>query len=163
MKKILIALIILGVAGTVLYKAAYPSIERVAFGISGEINVSRRLARNTRAPNTMCYLIVKNQGDVPVAIKRYVNPVFPLHYEITAKDLMLADAWKEPLKVEVRINNHGQVGELQAGDMFSLQSTTVQLHAIGVNMTVDKMLGVPTLMAGATPDKGNFIFTSAAR
>ena len=163
MKKILLAVILLSTAGVMLYKAASPSIQRVAFGISGEIGVSRRLLRNTKAPNTMCYLIVKNQGDVPVAIKRYVNPVFPLRYTITSKDLMLADAWKEPLKVEVQINSHGKVGELQAGDMFSNETRTVQVHATGVNMTVDKMLGVPTLMAGATPDKGNFIFTSSAR
>ncbi|MFA5161498.1 MAG: hypothetical protein WC421_04555 [Elusimicrobiales bacterium] len=143
-------------------KLGYPAFMRSAFCISGEVNVSRRLAKLTRAPNTMCYLILKNQGDVPVAIKQFVNPVFPLKFRLTAGDLLLADSWRDPLNLEVRINDHGYIGELQAGDIFAKYDKPVRLRA-SVYITADKMLGVPTLVAHGESDKGQYLFSSPAR
>jgi len=156
-------LLILAAAVTVVGKFAYPAFMRSAFCLSGEINMSHRLLRLTKAPNTVCYLIVKNQCDVPVAIKRYINPVFPLKFRVTAVDLMLADSWDDPLKLEVQVNSHGNIGQIQAGDIFAKYDRTVRLRADNISIFADKMLGVPSLVAHAEPDKGSYLFSIPAR
>ncbi|MDD2772103.1 MAG: hypothetical protein PHP45_00230 [Elusimicrobiales bacterium] len=161
MKKFIFALMI-GALAAAGY-AVYPSVLRAAFSVSGEVNLAGRLAKRVGAPNTVCYVVARNAGDVPVAIKRYVNPSFPLKFNITAKDMLLADSWNGPLRLEAQVNNRGQVGQLQAGDMFAGKSKFVRFYAANVSLTVDKMLGLPTLMAGVEPDKGSYMFTMSAR
>lgn len=48
-------------------------------------------------PNAVCYLIVKDQWGTPVAIRRWLNPKFPLYFRITADDRLVASRpWKGP-------------------------------------------------------------------
>ena len=161
MKKFILSLLIAAFAAAGYL--VYPSVMRAAFSVSGEVNLTGRLAKRVTAPNTVCYVVARNAGDVPVAIKRYVNPSFPLKFSITAKDMLLADSWRGPLSLEAQINNRGQVGQLQAGDMFAAKPKSVRFYASNVSLTVDKMLGLPTLMAGVEPDKGSYMFTMSAR
>jgi len=141
---------------------AAPFFARAAFGISGEINVAGRLSKRAAQPNTVCFVIAKNMGGVPVAVKRYVNPVFPLRFGIKADDLLLPDSWKEPLELEVEINHHGMVGKLEAGDMFGKSAAPVRYHANRLSITVDKMIAVPGLLA-LDEDKGSYLFSVPAR
>jgi len=141
----------------------YPSLLRYAFNVSGTIEVSPRLARLAAKPNTVCFIVVKNTGDVPVAIHRIVNPAFPMEYRVTSNDLLLPKPWNGPLNVEVQINHHGRVGKLEAGDMLGRIANPVNFYARNVNVTVDRMMEVPTLQAKKNEDKGQAIFSFSAR
>ena len=57
------------------------------FNISGTVTVPERLASMAQADNNSCAIIVKNEADVPVAIKRVVNPKFPLAFTMGEEDL----------------------------------------------------------------------------
>jgi len=159
-------LAVLAIAGVMCVAgyALYPYVLQALFHVSGTVTVSERLAKRAAKPNTVCFVIVKNMGDVPVAIKRVVNPTFPLNFSVKHKDLILSDSWNQQLKVEVQINDHGKVGVLSAGDMFGSADDTIKLFAKDVVVNVDKMMGVPSLIASNTePDKSAYIFRSAAR
>jgi hypothetical protein len=162
MKKViaLVTFITLCAAGVFIY----PYVLKGAFSLSGKINVSPRLAQAAASrPNTQCFVIVKNMGDVPVAVKQIVNPKFPLEFRIDQKDLILADAWKGPFKMEVQVNSHGQVGELKSGDMFGKLDVPVNFRAKNIEVTIDKSMGVPSLIAQGYEDKSLRIFKYAAR
>ena len=87
------------------------------FNISGTVTVPERLASMAQADNNSCAIIVKNEADVPVAIKRVVNPKFPLAFTMGEEDLLAANL-DGNLKLEVQINNHGQLGVVKQGDIF---------------------------------------------
>ena len=61
------------------------------FNISGTVTVPERLASMAQADNNSCAIIVKNEADVPVAIKRVVNPKFPLSFTMGEEDLLAAN------------------------------------------------------------------------
>ncbi|MBT3392442.1 MAG: hypothetical protein HN833_00475 [Elusimicrobiaceae bacterium] len=157
MKKtvLLITLISLVVGGYFLYN----NKQQPRFHIAGQIEVSERLQKRAEVPNNTCSIVVKNEADVPVAIKRIINPSFPLAFEITEQDLLI-DALGEDLKVEVYINNHGELGVLKAGDIFSEASEGYKANNKNVVLVADKMIGMPRLARGS---RGNNFFKTAAR
>lgn len=161
MKKALVfvAVLALGAAGVYMYPQALKS----AFSLSGRVDMTPRLAKLVNArPNMQCFIIVKNAGDIPVAMKQVVNPRFPMEFTINKNDLTLAEAFKGPFKIEVQVNTHGEAGSLKAGDMFGNTEVTAALRASEVNVTVDKMIGMPTLVADYQ-DNSFRIFKYAAR
>jgi len=161
MKK-LISLLVLAVVSAAGY-IMYPVFGRGLFGLSGTVSISPRLSRYAAQPNEVCYVILKNAGGMPVAVKRYVNPDFPLHFSVKPSDFIMADAWKDTLSVEVQINSHGKIGKLETGDMFGSYGKPIALRSDKVAVTVDKMLGMPTLIASARDEKFRYIFRSSAR
>lgn len=162
MKKLMAVVFSLGL-GVLLY-LCYPAILSSFFKISGKIEVTPRLQKYASKPNTICYIIAKNSGGVPVAIKKIVNPDFPLDFEITKKDLIIPDAWKKPTYVEVYLNQHGEIGKLKAGDMFIEGNREVKMFDKKLNLVISKMLGVPTVRPGVNYyDKSRWLFTTAAR
>ena len=127
------------------------------FAISGTITVPERLASVAEADNNSCAIIVKNEADVPVAIKRVVNPKFPLAFELGEDDL-LASTVEGDLKLEVQINSHGKLGVIKEGDIFGAAETTVQPNTKEVLIQANKMTGMPRLARNA---RGNFFRTAA--
>ncbi|HOX23932.1 MAG TPA: hypothetical protein PLL10_10735 [Elusimicrobiales bacterium] len=137
---------------------------RSAFNISGIISVSPRLVRDAAKPNTECFIIVRNTVDIPVAVKHVINPVFPMQFSVKKEDLLLPNAYKDTLKLEVQVNRHGKLGSLQPGDMLGRSSEMLSHNTRGVQVTVDKMIGVPVLAANSTyGDKFQYIFKQTAR
>ncbi|NLO90395.1 MAG: hypothetical protein GX410_00190 [Elusimicrobia bacterium] len=159
MKKFLFAIFAAALCAGYLYWSDWNS----SFSISGRISVSPRLAKNAAKPNTECFIIVKNMVDIPVAVKHVVNPEFPMEFSLKKEDLLLPNGYKDELKLEVQVNNHGQLGALQPGDMLGRSSAQLTHHARGVQVTVDKMIGVPVLTASTYSDKFKYIFKQTAR
>jgi len=162
MKKLI--LVISGLSLALLGYFSYPFILSALFKVSGEVTIAQRLSRRAAKPNSVCFIVAKNSGGVPVAIKKYLNPKFPLKFNITKKDLIIADAWKDNIQLEAFINQHGEVGSLKAGDMFTEPHENVKMFDDNITLNVDKMMGVPRLRAGARyTDKSYWMFRSAAR
>ncbi|MBI2070851.1 MAG: cation-translocating P-type ATPase [Elusimicrobia bacterium] len=52
-------------------------------------------------PNSVCFLIAKDQWGVPVIIKRWLNPKFPLAFRLSRADLIIPSRpWKGPFYME---------------------------------------------------------------
>lgn len=161
MKKVLAAVLLLGLCAAGVF--IYPQVLKEAFSLSGRIDITPRLAKLVEArPNMQCFIIVKNAGDIPVAIKQVVNPHFPLDFTVDKSNLTLSQACKGPYKVEVQVNTHGEAGSLKAGDMFGNAEVAAAVRSNGVAVTVDKMIGVPSLVADYQ-DNSLRIFKYAAR
>lgn len=127
------------------------------FNISGTVTVPERLASMAQADNNSCAIIVKNEADVPVAIKRVVNPKFPLAFTMGEEDLLAANL-DGNLKLEVQINNHGQLGVVKQGDIFGSADGAIKPNAKNVTVAADKTLGRVQLVRNV---KGNFFRTAA--
>ena len=128
------------------------------FNLAGKVEVAPRLLKSAQASNNSCSIIVKNEADVPVAIKRIINPQFPLEFSMDKSDLLI-EGYQGNLKLEVQINSHGKLGVLQSGDIFSEENKTYVSGQKDIVIVADKMMGKPTL-AGASK-RGNFFRTAA--
>lgn len=128
------------------------------FNLAGKVEVAPRLLKSAQANNVSCSIIVKNEADVPVAIKRIINPTFPLDFSMDKSDLLI-EGYQGNLKVEVQINSHGKLGVLQSGDIFSEESKTYVSGQKDIVLVADKMMGKPTLVGNR--NRGNFFRTAA--
>ena len=155
MKKIVL-LIAIASLGTYWY-CAKRQVRQARFNITGTVTVPQRLAKVAETDNNSCAIIVKNEADVPVAIKRVVNPKFPLNFELGENDL-LATTVDGNLKLEVQINNHGKLGVIKEGDIFGAAGKTIQSNSKDILVQADKMTGMPKL---ARNTRGNFFRTAA--
>lgn len=133
------------------------TVQEGRFNISGTVIVPERLVSMAQADNNACAIIVKNAADVPVAIKRVVDPKFPLTFTMGEEDL-LAETVDGNLKLEVQINSHGQLGFIKQGDIFGASDAPVTPHSKDVVVQADKTMGRVQLARNA---KGNFFRTAA--
>ncbi|MEK7287237.1 MAG: hypothetical protein AAB091_01575 [Elusimicrobiota bacterium] len=52
-------------------------------------------------PNAVCYMVIKDRWGIPVAIRRWLNPKFPLYFRITSDDRLVASRpWQGPFQAE---------------------------------------------------------------
>ena len=133
------------------------NVKESRFNISGRVEVPERLVRMAQADNNSLAIIVKNAADVPVAIKRVINPKFPLEFTLGEKDL-LTESIEGDLKIEVQINNHGQLGVVKQGDIFGAAAEVVHSNDKEVVVQADKTMGRVQLARNV---KGNFFRTAA--
>ena len=133
-------------------------VPQEGFNLAGKVEVAPRLLKSAQANNISCSIVVKNEADVPVAIKRIINPQFPLEFSMDKSDLLI-EGYQGNLKLEVQINSHGKLGVLQSGDIFSEQKNTYLSGQKDIVIVADKMMGKPTLAGGR--NKGNFFRTAA--
>lgn len=155
MKKLLTAVALASMAVCVLCAAR--KVNEGRFNVTGTVTVPERLAKVAEADNNSCAIIVKNAADVPVAIKRIVNPKFPLAFTLGEEDLLALDV-EGDLKLEVQINNHGKLGIVKEGDIFGSADTLIKPNAKDVLVQADKMTGMPKLARNV---RGNFFRTAA--
>lgn len=128
------------------------------FVLAGHVEVVDRLLKNAEANNVTCSIIAKNEADVPIAIKRVINPTFPLDFEVTKEDLLI-DSYEGKIKMEVQINSHGSLGVLKSGDIFGSGAQEYTSGNQDILIVADKMIGKPTLSNGR--NKNNFFRTAA--
>jgi len=146
----------LGIGSYFYFNADAPANQK--FVLAGRVEVVNRLLKNAQENNVACSIIAKNEADVPIAIKRVINPTFPLDFEIAKEDLLI-DSYDGKIKMEVQINSHGSLGVLKSGDIFG---SGVQEYTSGskdILIVADKMIGKPSLIGGR--NKGNFFRTAA--
>ena len=88
------------------------------FKVSGTITIASNLQRRAPEINSVLFIIAKNRGGIPVAVRRVVNPQFPVSFTLTPEDLIVPQpASGEPLILEVEMNTHGNVGSPVRGDL----------------------------------------------
>ena len=155
MKKFFVLLALCSVGAYYFY--AHQQVQERRFSLSGTITVPDRLVSMAQADNNSCAIVVKNEADVPVAIKRIVNPKFPLAFALTEDDLLAEDV-NGNLKLEVQINSHGRLGVLKQGDIFGAAEGPVLPTDKDVIVKADKTLGTVQLARNV---KGNFFRTAA--
>lgn len=158
MRKIFALLIALACAGTCYYYCKHLPVPQDRFNLTGTVTVPERLLQLAQADNNSCAIIVKNEADIPVAIKRVVNPRFPLTFSLGEEDLLTESGVNGELKLEVQINSHGQLGLIKEGDVFGTFQGPVSATAKDVVIPADKTLGQVKL---AKSVKGNFFRTAA--
>lgn len=155
MKKILVVVALISLTAFVFCTAR--KVHEARFHITGTVQVPQRLTKVAEADNNSCAIIVKNAADVPVAIKRVVNPKFPLAFELGEDDL-LASSVEGELKLEVQINSHGKLGVIKEGDIFGALENPIAPNSKDLLVQADKMTGMPKL---ARTSRGNFFRTAA--
>jgi hypothetical protein len=88
------------------------------FSLSGAVDVAPRLRERAPRTNAMLFIVAKNEGGVPVAVHRIVNPDFPAAFKMDSQDLLVpAVRRREPLKVHAEMGTRGDLGRPQAGDL----------------------------------------------
>ena len=157
MKKIIALVLAVICAGVCYYYCKHLPAQEGRFNLAGTITVPERLLQLAQADNNSCAIIVKNEADLPVAIKRVVNPKFPLQFTLGEEDL-LTESVGDELKLEVQINNHGQLGIIKEGDVFGSVDGFVTAHAKDIQVEAGKTLGKVQLAKNV---KGNFFRTAA--
>jgi hypothetical protein len=87
------------------------------------------------------FIVVKNRGGVPVAVKRIVNPQFPVEFKVVSADLLVpGTAPDDALSVEVQMNTHGNAGKAVKGDLGGDYPDPVYAGSRGVHVVIDKQL-----------------------
>ena len=157
MKKLIVLLVAVIGAGACYYYCKHLPVQEGRFELAGTVVVPERLLELAQTDNNSCAIIVKNEADVPVAIKRVINPKFPLEFTLGEEDL-LTESVGNDLKLEVQINSHGQLGIIKEGDVFGSVDGFITANAKDIKVEAGKTLGKVQLAKSA---KGNFFRTAA--
>ena len=108
------------------------------FRLSGTVDIAPRLQGRAPRTNAMLFVVAENEGGVPVAVHRIVNPEFPAAFEMGADDLIVPRLRRrEPLRVHVEMNTHGDVGHPQSGDLAGDAPAPTFSGAAGVLVVLD--------------------------
>lgn len=111
------------------------------FKISGEITVSTPLTERVPRQNSVLFIIAKTAGGMPVAVRRIINPQFPVSYELTKDDVLVPGYRpKGPLRVQIEMNTHGNLGAPVPGDFIGAHPDTVSVRQSRVHIVLDRQL-----------------------
>lgn len=109
-----------------------------AFSLRGSITAPPRLQKRAEKPNSVLMVVAANSAGVPVAVKRIINPRFPLHYSMNENDLLLpGPIWRGPLNVTVYVNKHGRLGIQKKRDLRGYHRGTARSGDRNVNIVID--------------------------
>ncbi|MBI3554278.1 MAG: hypothetical protein HY077_17410 [Elusimicrobia bacterium] len=109
------------------------------FRVSGTITVAAHLQSKVPRTNSVLFVVAKNAGGVPVAVRRVVNPQFPVDYELRSEDLIVPGGEPAgPLILEVEMNTHGNVGAPVKGDLRGAHPDKVFSGERGVHIVIDR-------------------------
>ncbi|HNW43228.1 MAG TPA: hypothetical protein PKI19_01915 [Elusimicrobiales bacterium] len=116
MLKKLFWLLLAAGAGLAFWRFGYPATLRYFFKVGGTIQLGS--AAGTALPaNSMLFVIAKNDSGVPVAVKKIINPVFPVSFMITPANLIMPDLLTRSVYVEAAVNTHGRLEFFRKGDL----------------------------------------------
>jgi hypothetical protein len=109
------------------------------FRLSGSITVATHMLNRVPKTNVVLFIVAKNEGGVPVAVKRVVNPQFPVDYVLTGEDLIVPGSTpKGALTLEVEMNTHGNVGQPVKGDFWGVHPDPVYAGERFVHVVIDR-------------------------
>jgi len=108
--------------------------------ISGSVSVSEGLFPQARRPNTVLFIVARNHADIPVAVRRFINPSFPLHYSLGRQDLTVPGArWTGPLTLLASVDQDGVIGPPAKGDMIGVYPGAVQVGDSRVDIQINQI------------------------
>ena len=110
------------------------------FSLSGTVDIAPRLRERAPKTNAMLFVVAENEGGVPVAVRRIVNPEFPAAFKMGSEDLLVpAVRRRERLKIHVEMNVHGDIGRPQPGDLEGDAPGLTEPGAGGIRITLDRI------------------------
>jgi len=128
--------VVLGLAAAVLAGCELLSGD---FRLMGTVYLAPRLNEQVPRTNVVLFLVAKNEGGVPVAVHRIVNPEFPVSFEMNLEDLLVpALRRQEALTLHAELNSHGDVGAARPGDWLGRAPGVVRSGARGVRVLIDQ-------------------------
>ncbi|MFA6433523.1 MAG: hypothetical protein WCW52_02385 [Elusimicrobiales bacterium] len=140
MKKTLFAF--LGILALSAY-FIYPFALRALFHIRGTVGIDSALAQRAARPNTMLFLVARNEGGIPVAVKKLINPVFPLDFQLVPSDLIMPDVVTKKIYLEAFLNSHGELGVFKTGDLKGSIKRPLFIFSKNNSITIDTDGGAP--------------------
>lgn len=130
-------IILLAGAGFLAWNFGYPAALKYFFRVTGTIGISANLAPSMPGPNSMLFLVAQNEGGVPVAVKKVINPVFPLKFEMTPSNLIMPDLLTRKLYLSAAMNTHGQLNSPRRGDLKGEVRAQVGFRQKGITFELD--------------------------
>ncbi|MGC8727799.1 MAG: hypothetical protein ACP5SD_00890 [Elusimicrobiales bacterium] len=113
------------------YKNRY-DIYAFSANLTGKIEISEDLSKHIK-PNSMLYITLKNDKNIIFAVKEIINPIFPLDFKITRKNVLYPDISSFKIKLEAVINTHGEIGKIKPGDIYS---SSIEANIISRNLDI---------------------------
>jgi len=111
------------------------------FRVSGTITVASYLQARAPKQNCVLFIVAKNLGGVPYAVKRIVNPAFPVNYTLRGEDLVVPGSHpKDALRISVEMNTHGNVGQPAHGDLSGSYPDAIYPGDRRVHLVIDRQL-----------------------
>ena len=111
------------------------------FRVGGTITIASHLQARAPKQNCVLFIVAKNLGGVPLAVKRIVNPSFPASFTLGTEDLVVPDTHpRDPLRLEIEMNTHGNVGSPVRGDLLGKYPDPVRSGDKRINVVIDRQL-----------------------
>ena len=136
LKKISLIILLAG-AGFAAWQYGYPAALKYFFRVSGTVGIREDLLRSMPGPNSMLFLVALNDGGVPVAVKKVINPVFPVRFEMTPSSLIMPDLLTRKLYLSALMNTHGQLNSPRRGDLKGEVKAQIGFRAKGLKFELD--------------------------
>ncbi len=121
------------------WKFGYQAALRYFFRASGTVSVRPDLLNSLPGPNAMLFVVARNSGGVPVAVKKIINPAFPARFEMGHSNLIMPDLLTGRLYLEAALNTHGRLGDSRRGDLKGQLSSGVPIISKGASITLDTL------------------------
>lgn len=110
------------------------------FKLSGEVGIAPALASRAARQNSVLFVVARNDGGVPLAVHRIVNPEFPARFDMGPQDLLVPGIRRqESLHLSVELNSHGNLGQPRSGDLAGRLEQTVRPGARGVRLRLETL------------------------
>lgn len=105
--------------------------------ISGQILMEDGLSDKVIAGSVL-FIIARKEVGPPLAVKRVLQPQFPLTYSLSESDAMIpGTVFQGEMLVKARLDADGNAGPLASGDMTGETSRTVAVGTSGVDIMID--------------------------
>lgn len=113
---------------------------RREFRLSGTVTLTSSLVPRAPKDHSVLFVIVRNRGGVPVAIKRIVNPHFPVRFSFEPADLLVPELRDtRGLLVDAQMNTHGNVGAPRPGDLLGEHPDPVKPGERNVHIVLERL------------------------
>lgn len=135
------ALVNKALAGILPVLLALGACSKREFRLAGTVTIASSLQHQLALGNSVMFIIAKNQGDVPLAVHRIVNPRFPVAFSMNDDDLIVPEIPRDtPLRVQVQMNSHGAVGTPLRGDLEGTHPNLVYPGDRRIHIVIDRKI-----------------------
>lgn len=110
------------------------------FSLSGTVDIAPPLRERAPTANAMLFVVAENEGGVPIAVRRIVNPEFPASFTMGPEDLLVpAVRRREALRIHAEMNTHDDIGRPRPGDLNGDAAGLSAPGASGIKVTLDRV------------------------
>ncbi|MGC8867307.1 MAG: hypothetical protein ACP5IO_03660 [Elusimicrobiales bacterium] len=86
--------------------------------IHGNVDIKDEFKSEIR-PNAMLYITLHNSYGIIFAVKEVINPVFPLEFKITRKNILYPHIVTPRCKIKAFLTYDGDINDIKSGDIYS--------------------------------------------